>query len=94
MYNGYTNYMTWSVMATIDNTQSLYHYFKGVVERCKMETNDIYEQKARVRDALEKLIVSMKPNTTNIIWSPLINCILSDEINFTELTDCLLDNYT
>lgn len=94
MYNGLTNYETWVICATIDNTESLYNYFKRVVEESKKNAKDEYEFKGNIMDITKNTLESMKPNTTNLFWGPLMNSILEDHINFSEIADHLIEDFS
>ena len=93
MYNGYTNYETWSVMVTIDNTQSLYNYFKDMVHETETISDEI-ERKSKIIHITKQTVENMMPKTTNLIWAPLLNSLLEDHINFSEIADSLLAEYS
>lgn len=89
-YNGYTNFETWSVKATIDNTQSLYNFFRDWVKEVKTKTTDKNKRISATIDVLKQVMENMKPNTNNPIWGPLINAVIEDHINFREIAEELL----
>ena len=90
-HNGYTNYETWSVIATIDNTESLYNFFQDWIKEIKSETEDKMKRKSATIDLLKKTMENMMPKTNNPIWAPLINAIMADHINFNEIAETLLE---
>ena len=89
-HNGYTNYETWTVISAIDNTESLYNFFRDWVKEIKAKTDDHIQRKSATIDLLKKTMENMMPKTNNPIWAPLINAIMSDHVNFSEIADSLL----
>lgn len=88
-HNGYTNYQTWVVAATIDNTQSLYNFCKEAVKEVK-EKNEEDKRVSALMSILKNMVLSMKPNTNNLIWEPLIaNSI--ESINYAEIARLMLE---
>ena len=92
-HNGYTNYETWLIAATIDNTESLYNFFQDWVKEIRNTTEDPIERKSKTMDLVRKVIENMKPKTNNPIWEPLINSVITDQINFLEIANTLLEEY-
>lgn len=91
-YNGYTNYETWTVMLIINNTESLYNFFKKIVEGIKKseeKENWIYAAAAAAKHVVEET----KPTTNNDIWNQLIMHDLESKINFYEIGQALIENY-
>ena len=89
-HNGYTNYETWTVISAIDNTESLYNFFKDWTREIKSKTDDDIKRKSATIDLLKKTMTSMMPKTNNPIWAPIINAVMADHINFGEIADTLL----
>lgn len=88
-HNGYTNYQTWVVAATIDNTESLYNCFKSAVK----EVKEIYPEESRVSTLsgiLKNTVLSMKPYTNNRIWEPLLANAM-ESINYPEIARLMLE---
>lgn len=93
-HNGYTNYETWTIMNAIGNTSSLNNFFSALVKECKEKTSTPEEYKSQVMHITKNVLESMKPNTNNPFWEPLINGILADHINFSEIADHLMEDYS
>ena len=90
-HNGWTNYQTWSVISVLDNTSSLYNFFKDAVK----EVKEKYPEDKRISsltDILKNVVNNMKPNTQNNIWGPLINAAY-ESINFPEIARSMLEDY-
>lgn len=88
-HNGYTNYQTWVVAATIDNTESLYNCFKNAVKEVK-EKNPEESRVSALSGILKNTVLSMKPHTNNRIWEPLLaNAI--ESINYPEIARLMLE---
>lgn len=92
-HNGYANYETWSVISTIDNTESLYNFFKDWTKEIKSKTEDKNQRKSATIDLIKKTMESMMPKTNNPIWAPLINAVMADHVNFGEIADSLLEEW-
>lgn len=90
-HNGWTNYMTWSVAATIDNTESLYSFFEDWKKELAERTDDRSEKIIATVDMLKKVMESMAPSRSNPIWGPLLNAVMEDEINFQEIAENMVD---
>lgn len=92
-HNGYTNYMTWSVASTIDNTQSLYNFFKDWQKEIREKTSDEAERVSATMDILKKVVENMQPSKANPLWGPLLNAVVEDEINFREIAEIMVNEY-
>lgn len=92
-HNGYTNYETWSIINTIANTESLNNFFRDWIKEIKSNAKDEIELRSRTIDLLKKVVDSMKPNTSNPIWGPLINAVQADHINFLEIANTMLEEW-
>lgn len=90
-HNGYTNYMTWSVIATIDNTESLYNFFQDWKKEINAQTDDKNERIAATADMIKKVIESMSPSKENPIWGPLLNAVVENEINYREIAESMVN---
>ena len=93
-HNGYTNYETWTIMNAIGNTSSLYNFFENLVKECREKTSSPENCKAQVMHITKNVLDSMKPNTNNPYWEPLINGLQEDHINFSEIADHLMEDFT
>lgn len=92
-YNGYTNYETWLVAATIDNTESVYNRFQAITKTIKEKYPDETTQVMYLADALKVFMASVKPDSPNLFWQPLMNAVLEDHINFREIATLMVDEY-
>lgn len=88
-HNGYTNYQTWLVAATIDNTESLYNFCKDAVKEVQ-EKNEKNKRVSALTDILQNMILSMKPHTNNMIWEPLLADAM-ESINYQEIARLMLE---
>ena len=91
MHNGYTNYETWTVANVLANDESLYNFSQALLAETASIT-DSDKRKVEIIKVLRNLCISMQPNTTNHIWGPIINSVITDRINFAELADTLLED--
>lgn len=84
-YNGWTNYATWLVVVHLQNTYSLYHWYRKRVEKIKNSVSSEYQVAAFAAD-LKKLVYSigknspMKKDLANSDWN----------INYEEIAEELL----
>ena len=90
-HNGYTNYMTWSVIATIENTESLYNFFQDWKKEINTKTDNKNERIAATADMIKKVIESMSPSKENPIWGPLLNAVVENEINYREIAESMVN---
>lgn len=92
-HNGYSNFETWTVASVIDNTESMYNRFRHVVRMLRNNYQDETERVNRLADEIKAFIGNMMPNKYNFIWSPIMNDILENKINFREIATLMFDNY-
>ena len=90
-HNGWTNYETWTVIVNIDNTLSLYNFYKDAVREVKEKFPEDKRMEPII-SILKNMVNGMKPNTNNNIWGPLINATY-ESINFPEIARNLLEDY-
>lgn len=92
-HNGYTNFETWTVASVIDNTESMYNRFGHVVRMLRNNYRDETERVNRLADEIKAFVGNMMPNKYNFIWSPIMNDILENKINFREIATLMFDDY-
>lgn len=87
MYNGYTNYYTWTVASVIDNTEWIYDAMKNIAEN----TIDPNEKLIALNNYVRYLVTKMRPEAHNAIWDPITNDIMREKINYAEIVKTFLE---
>lgn len=87
MYNGYTNYETWTVASVIDNTSHVYESMKRIAD----STTDRNEKLLALNNYIRVLVAKSRPETGDPIWDPITNNIMKEEINYAEIVINFLD---
>ncbi len=90
-HNGSSNYETWTIVNAIGNARKLYDFFSDLTKECREKTSDPIELKSSIIKTTYIVLDSMKPATDNQFWGPIMNGVLTDHINYTEIADFLLE---
>lgn len=91
-HNGYTNYPTWIVASTIDNVLSLHNMFYGKIIAMKREKVSRENARTILVNLLRDRVKAMMPGE-NLIWSPIINDIAANYINYIEIAEMIMEPY-
>lgn len=89
--NGYSNFETWSVASAIDNTESLYNFFRDGVKEMKEKFSDKDQQMITLANIIKNTMISMMPDTSSPIWGPIIHASLTS-VNTREIAIMLLED--
>lgn len=87
MYNGYTNYYTWTVASVIDNTSYIYESMKRIANNA----SDQNERLLALNNYVRVLVAKSRPETGDAIWDPITNDIMREQINYAEIVKTFLD---
>ena len=96
MYNGYTNYETWSVSLWIDNEQGSQEYWQEVTVLCMEENETEPKYKGGLSDALVALAVCLeseiKDNAPEVdgMYGDLLTSAL-DTVDWRDIAETMIE---
>ena len=90
-YNGYTNYCTWAAALWLDNEESTYKDFRGLIAEIREEEADENEQKYRLENAIREFTEENAPEIPASVYSDLLGFAMQ-EINYYEIACNMLED--